>query len=87
MKTIAIDYDDTYTADEDLFESFIATAKAKGHVVVFVTYRNKDTHPITGIKHEIFYTAGQQKAEFMRNAGLEIDIWVDDWPELIGNTR
>jgi hypothetical protein len=87
MKNIAVDYDDTYTADVELFETFIKSAKSKGHVVFIVTFRNEKTHPIDGITHEIFYTNGTPKAEYMRGIGLEVDIWIDDWPELIGATR
>jgi hypothetical protein len=87
MKVIAVDYDDTYTADPELFESFISTAKTKGHVVVIVTFRNGEVDPLPSLAHEVFYTSGTEKANYMKEVGLEVDIWVDDWPELIGKTR
>lgn len=87
MKTISVDYDDTYTADPELFESFISEAKSRGHVVVIVTFRNGETHPLRDISHEVFYTSGMEKSAYMKSIGLEIDIWIDDWPELIGKTR
>lgn len=89
MKVIALDYDDTYTADPVLFGSFIKAAQAAGHLVVMVTARNKDSHPISdgpeGV--EIFYTAGKMKAKYMQEAGIMPSIWIDDMPELIGSTR
>ena len=39
---IAIDYDETFTADIELFSAFIILVKAQGHIAKFVTYRNPD---------------------------------------------
>lgn len=36
---IALDYDDTYTKDPELWDSFIAEAKERMHEVTFVTLR------------------------------------------------
>lgn len=86
MKVISIDYDDTYTEDPELFEAFIQLAKSRGHVVVMCTGRNWGMKvPVSSC--EVFYTGGLPKAEFMKSQGLEVDIWVDDWPEIIGVTR
>lgn len=85
---IALDYDNTYTEDPELWDTWIEHAKSRGHVVVCVTYRRAhDTveHPMRGI--EVFYTGGIDKAPFMRDSGLSVDVWIDDWPELIGRTR
>lgn len=88
MSVISVDYDDTYTKDPEMFDAFIAVMKSRGHIPVVVTFRNKDRYPITDPpKCEVFYTDGVGKAEFMRGIGFEVDIWIDDWPELIGKTR
>jgi hypothetical protein len=86
MKVIAVDYDDTYTADPELFSSFIKAAQARGHLVVIVTARHSNK-PVSVEGCEVFYTDGAPKASHMNAAGLEVDIWIDDWPELIGPTR
>lgn len=87
MKVFGIDYDDTYSDDPDLFAQIVSLIKSRGHVAVIVTYRHgiKDKIPETGC--EVFYTGGTPKAQFMRDAGLEVDIWIDDYPELIGETH
>lgn len=88
MKIISVDYDDTYTSDPELYESFIKQAQARGHCVVMVTFRNKDKHPITDVKSvEIFYTNGMLKADYMNSVGVMPDIWIDDMPQIIGNPR
>ena len=86
MNVISLDYDDTYTADPELFKAFADLAKSRGHIVVIVTAR-KESMPIPDVGCEVFYTNGKPKAQFMREQGLAVDIWVDDWPEVIGATR
>ena len=84
MKIIAIDYDDTYTADPPLWQAFIDQAKAHGHLVICVTFRDKAKQPgadIPGV--ETFYTAGRKKAEYMAEQDLMPSIWIDDLPFLI----
>ncbi|APW37649.1 hypothetical protein RD110_10970 [Rhodoferax koreense] len=88
-KIIALDYDDTYTADPELWDLFIAAAVKNRHLVVCVTFRYQDRQPIDapppGI--ELFYTGGQPKGAYMAAQGLMPDIWIDDMPDLIGPTR
>lgn len=86
MKLIAVDYDNTYSDDPELFELFIKAAQERGHLVFIVTAR-AESQPVPVKSCEVFYTDGANKAPFMREHGLDIDIWVDDWPELIGTTR
>lgn len=86
MKVIGVDYDDTYTEMPELFEAFMQAARSKGHSVVIVTYRFPQDE-ITGLDWEVFYTSGTPKAQYMRDAGMEVDIWIDDYPELIGETH
>jgi hypothetical protein len=86
MKLIGLDYDNTYSDDPELFEMFIEAAQRRGHLVFIVTAR-PETQPVPVRSCEVFYTEGAPKAPFMRERGLDIDIWVDDWPEIIGQTR
>jgi hypothetical protein len=84
MKVIAIDYDNTYTADPPLWDMFVDAAKKRGHLVVCVTYRDAKLHPganIPGV--ETFYTSAAPKAEFMAREGLAPSIWIDDAPHTI----
>ncbi len=83
---IALDYDDTYTADPDLWTAFIYIARSSGHQVTFVTYRHepdeghsdqnddvKEAAKSLGI--DVVFTHGQQKA-----GCFYADIWIDDMP-------
>jgi hypothetical protein len=81
----ALDYDNTYSDDPELWDVFIGEAQKRGHVVVGVTFRRPD-QPVE-MPVEVFYTAGTFKADYMREVGLEPSVWIDDWPELIGRTR
>ena len=89
MSYIGIDYDDTYTADPEMWSEIMRLMSARGHIPLIVTFRDESLpgHRIDDIRHEVFYTAGVPKAEYMLRQGIEIDIWCDDWPELIGETR
>jgi hypothetical protein len=85
VQIIAIDYDGTYSSDPKTWHAVIDTLKAAGNVVFMVTYRFPD-RPIEGLQKslEIFYTSGNQKHVYMQNAGIEVDVWIDDEPHLIG---
>lgn len=82
--TIALDFDETYTADPLLFEIFINSAKKNGHEVTFVTYRppygdNSDIESAANhLDINIVFTSGKQKQHVFK-----ADIWIDDSPETI----
>lgn len=89
MATIALDFDNTYTADPGLWDAFIENAKARGHTIVCVTARRD-----TGENREIvrvpgcttYFTGLASKLWFMRERrGLKIDIWIDDDPQTCVN--
>lgn len=87
---IALDYDDTFTSDPELWEFFIEKAKLRGHEISFVTFRWEPTEGYdpkhnADIKQDasrlnipIVFTHGQQKAKH-----FDADIWIDDMPEVI----
>lgn len=85
---IALDYDDTFTADKELWTWFVDRAKKSGHEVSFVTFRHEDK-PARGNNDDILedasdlgipivFTNGQQKKHHFRP-----DVWIDDMPILI----
>lgn len=86
MKNIAVDYDDTYSACPEMFEAIMKTIKSYGHAVFIVSAR-KPSMVIPLPQWECFYTSGEKKADYMRSVGIDVDIWIDDWPELIGLSR
>lgn len=80
--TIAIDWDGTISADPQTFHKVAALFAAAGHHVVVCTGR---AFPPTGPEGgelivPTYCTAGQAKAEYMREQGVHVDIWIDDDP-------
>ena len=86
---IAIDFDDTLTADAALWRAFIATSIVLGHRVVCVTARrDTDDNNETidswmqshGINLRTYFTGLASKVDHMKKLGLPVDIWIDDDP-------
>lgn len=81
---IALDYDETFTADTELWAQFVRSAKLRGHEVAFVTFRqrgpwNTDIMADAGkLEIPIVFCGGRQKSHC-----YDADIWIDDMPELI----
>ena len=83
---IAIDYDDTYTADIELWDNFIGSAIMRGHQVVCVTARretaeNVEQCDIPGVL--TYFTALSSKMKYMEKHGIKVDIWIDDQPRVV----
>ena len=79
---IAVDYDGTYTEDPALWDAFIRNAKRRGHDIFFVTGRfphEKIADNSAGIP--VHYTSLRCKADYMRDAGIDVDIVIEDSPE------
>lgn len=85
---IALDYDETYTVDPDLWLPFVKHAKARGHTVYVVTMRypqetaSMDPRLVAEVER-IIATGRQLKRRFCESMGIYIDVWVDDTPEYI----
>lgn len=81
---IALDYDDTFTEDTELFSRFVLQAKYKGHEVKFVTWRtpDRDNHDIEAhaniLDIDVIYCSGKAKRKC-----YAADIWIDDSPYAI----
>lgn len=81
-----LDYDDTFDRDPWLWRQFVTSAIARGHLVFVTTYRDafecEDIAAnLPGV--EIIATGGNPKRKFCEDAGVTIDVWIDDMPELI----
>ena len=88
--TIAIDFDQTSTANPALWKNFIVEAKEMwGYEVVCVTGRsdegqwgNEVREALNGLIPIVF--AGHLwKRDAAEKAGYQIDIWIDDNPEYV----
>lgn len=80
---VSIDYDDTFTACPETWTGVINVLRSAGANVFCATYRYPNK-PITDFPGEVYYTSGRPKAEYMYEQGVEVHVWVDDMPELIG---
>lgn len=90
MKTLfALDYDDTYTRDPDLWLAIIDMILAKGHDMVVATMRcsweREDMDPRLLEKLAVQFCCGKAKKPFLARMGLYPHIWIDDNPKWIDN--
>lgn len=89
-KTIAIDFDHTWTADPSLWNLFHKFATERGHRIIMVTARQFGTISEAEAKRNslpkampIIYTGGKLKEEHAMRLGYKVDIWIDDMPGMI----
>lgn len=74
---IALDYDNTFTCDPDMWLGFIRAAKSRGHEVKIVTMRYP-SEPVEVTDAEVVYTSRKAKAAY-----YPADVWIDDCPTFI----
>lgn len=86
---IAIDYDDTFTADKGMWYSIINIMKTSGCDVRFVTFRFESTSRYSNedilrdsdqVNIPIIFCNGKQKAHIVEELGFDVNIWIDDSP-------
>ena len=89
---IALDFDDTYTADPALWQRFIEDAEKQGHQVWMVTARrdtadNRDIIAKALGRFEdyvgLVFCNLKSKLDHCDSIGLKIHIWIDDSPYAI----
>jgi hypothetical protein len=87
---IALDYDQTYTADPLFWDTFIKGCSIRGHDVRIVTVRDERhdrTAPLIELERrvQIIYTRGVAKQWFCTHFtdGWIPEIWIDDSPRSI----
>jgi len=84
---IALDFDDTYTRDPELWDQFIFTARARGHDIRIVTFRKSTMRDdaLDNVGIPVIYTEYTQKRAFTNKMGWFVDVWIDDSPEFVVN--
>ena len=89
-KIFALDFDDSYTADRDLWRHFISNALTRGHTVLCVTARydtpenREDLADMYRMKIPVYYTGHAAKIWYMKEIwGISPDIWIDDQPRVV----
>lgn len=88
----ALDFDDTFTADPELWAAWIVMAKRRGHKVYCVTARRdheENRQEIFDLFDEwhveipvIFCNLGS-KTWTMEQRGIKVNIWIDDAPHAL----
>ncbi|MDP2141347.1 MAG: hypothetical protein Q8L20_11100 [Gammaproteobacteria bacterium] len=82
---IAIDYDKTWTLDPHLWEIFAGNCRLYGHRLICVTGRHP-SQPVP-LQMPIVYAHNEFKRRAAERAGYKVDIWIDDMPGVIEDTR
>jgi len=83
---IALDYDNTFTADKIMWLAFADIAQSRGHEIKIVTARSEQydqIHDPALIGFEIIYCDGIAKKDVVNSLGHIISIWIDDQPDAI----
>jgi HK97 family phage portal protein len=89
--TISIDFDRTFAADPRLWGEFARQSAAAGNTVVMVSRRPEDdrdavTEALGDYREafaQVLLVGDRLKDEAAREAGIEVDVWVDDSPQFI----
>jgi hypothetical protein len=82
--TIAIDYDDTYTADPVFWNRVIQLAKEHNHNMICVTARSHENRQelINSLPEGMttYFSHDEPKADYIKRQNIVVDIWIDDSP-------
>jgi Tat protein secretion system quality control protein TatD with DNase activity len=92
---IAIDFDETYSADPEFFAKFVALARKHNHQPCIVSCRRAtvENHELVTstvgdeISILVVFTDLQPKRVVMEELGLPVDIWIDDSPDSVERGR
>jgi len=91
---ISIDFDDTWTADPDLWKAFARQAKRRGHTVILATNRapRRDLmfpveQAVTPWVDAIVFAGPSPKREAVARRGYDVDVWIDDYPSSVDYGR
>lgn len=95
MTVFGIDFDGTWSRDPGIWSKFTADVLAAGHKVWVVTARRDDEEElvqdvldVTGLpRWRHVFTRLQAKRPFCEERGIKIDVWIDDDPQYIENSR
>ena len=83
-----LDFDETFTADPDLWLGFIQLAKSRGHSVICATMRHEHEGQeikdiLGGVCEKIIFTGRKAKMQHVQEQGFYPSIWIDDSPHWI----
>nr|CAA6829273.1 MAG: Unknown protein [uncultured Thiotrichaceae bacterium] len=85
-RTIAIDFDNTITADVNFYLNLIDAYHAAGWTPIVCTLRDRSESNIEEMKRllydvpiEIYTCGGNPKQEYMLAQGIDVNLWIDDF--------
>ena len=85
-KHIAIDWDNTISADQKFFKNLIKQLQSAGYKPFVCTLRAPDRENIEEIRSilektniAIYLTDGNPKREYMKKLGIDVHLWIDDF--------
>jgi len=93
--TISMDFDRTFAADPKLWGEFARKSVAEGNTVVMISRRPEaDRDEVTKTLGEyadafsqvLLIGSEKLKADAAKDAGIKVDVWVDDSPQTITDT-
>ena len=91
---ISIDYDDTWTADPQMWGRIVKMMRARGHTVIGVTNRPPFPQFMRGVKkdmgpyvEDIIFAGPGPKREAAARMGYNVDVWIDDYPSAVDYGR
>jgi hypothetical protein len=89
---ISIDFDETYSAKPDMWNTVIESFLSHGCDVICVTarydYEMYKVHNSIGLligEDKCYCTGRLYKKKYMKRKGIKVDIWIDDNPSSIVN--
>jgi len=93
-KHIAIDWDNTISADKDFFKRLIVILQDAGFKPFVCTLRAPDRENIEEIckilektNIPIYLTDGKPKRKYMKSLGVTVHLWIDDfYPGICGDS-
>ena len=89
-KVVAIDYDQTISDNEGLWLQVMRMLERAGYHVVVCTWRSPTNYPedlqwLVDKGYKVYYTSGQAKDKYVKSQGVDVAIWIDDFPYSINN--
>ena len=93
-KHVAIDWDNTISADQAYFRRLILKLKQAGYSPFVCTLRAPDKENIKEIievleeaEIPIYLTDGKPKRNYMKKLGIKVHLWIDDfYPAICGDS-
>lgn len=89
MLTVAVDWDDTYTTDMELWTKVVEMFLAYEWKVVCITGRRCTLESTQEIRCwlpssvELHYSYDQPKLDYAKEHGIDVDVWIDNDPMII----